>query len=97
MRMLKLAAGFAVGYVLGTRAGREKYEEIAATSRKLAANPSVVRAKEKAKTMVESGVATASSKLGTTTNSSTTAGNSTSRPVETSRTPAPVTGSNLPV
>ncbi|MEU4563188.1 hypothetical protein AB0F72_32825 [Actinoplanes sp. NPDC023936] len=35
MRLVTLAAGFATGYVLGTRAGREKYEQIAATTRKI--------------------------------------------------------------
>ncbi|MEU8241274.1 hypothetical protein AB0C07_23765 [Actinoplanes missouriensis] len=35
MRLMTLAAGLATGYVLGTRAGREKYEQIAATTRKL--------------------------------------------------------------
>lgn len=33
MALMKLAAGLAVGYVLGTRAGRERYEQIAATAR----------------------------------------------------------------
>lgn len=33
-RMVSLAAGVAVGYVLGSRAGREKYEQIAAAARR---------------------------------------------------------------
>ena len=33
MRIGKLAAGLAVGYVLGARAGREKYDRIAAAAR----------------------------------------------------------------
>ncbi|TNY35768.1 hypothetical protein [Thermomonospora catenispora] len=33
--------GAAVGYVLGTRAGRERYEQIVQQSRKLAENPKV--------------------------------------------------------
>jgi hypothetical protein len=49
MKMLKLAAGFAAGYVLGSRAGREKYEQIAATARKVRENPTVIQAQEKAK------------------------------------------------
>ncbi|MEV6493131.1 hypothetical protein AB0M20_31595, partial [Actinoplanes sp. NPDC051633] len=35
MRFVKLAAGLAAGYVLGARAGREKYEQIAAAARKV--------------------------------------------------------------
>ncbi|SEG59548.1 hypothetical protein SAMN04489712_10776 [Thermomonospora echinospora] len=34
-------AGAAVGYVLGTKAGRERYEQIVQQSRKLAENPRV--------------------------------------------------------
>ncbi|MFG1999714.1 YtxH domain-containing protein [Spirillospora sp. NPDC048911] len=33
--------GAAVGYVFGTRAGRERYEQIMRTSRRLAENPTV--------------------------------------------------------
>lgn len=35
MAVMKFAVGLAAGYVLGTRAGREKYEQILATARKL--------------------------------------------------------------
>jgi hypothetical protein len=35
MRVLKLGAGLAVGYVLGSRAGREKYEQIVTGVRRL--------------------------------------------------------------
>ncbi|MCY1136540.1 hypothetical protein OWR29_00915 [Actinoplanes sp. Pm04-4] len=34
MRVIKLATGLAIGYVLGSRAGREKYDQIVATARK---------------------------------------------------------------
>jgi hypothetical protein len=33
--------GFGVGYVLGSRAGRERYEAIARTTRRLLENPAV--------------------------------------------------------
>jgi hypothetical protein len=36
--------GLAVGYVLGTRAGRERYEQIAKTARKVAEHPTVQQA-----------------------------------------------------
>jgi hypothetical protein len=44
MRLMTFAAGAAVGYVLGTRAGRGKYEQILDTARKLRADPSLGRA-----------------------------------------------------
>ena len=36
-------AGFATGYVLGSRAGRERYEQIRRAGKALAANPAVAR------------------------------------------------------
>ena len=38
---LKLLAGLAAGYVLGARAGRERYERIAEATRRLGARPEV--------------------------------------------------------
>jgi hypothetical protein len=38
---LKLLAGLAAGYVLGARAGRERYERIAEAARRLAERPQV--------------------------------------------------------
>jgi hypothetical protein len=38
---LALAAGFAAGYVLGSKAGRQRYEEIVAQARKVADNQTV--------------------------------------------------------
>jgi hypothetical protein len=35
MKIVSLAAGVAVGYVLGSRAGREKYEQIVANVRRI--------------------------------------------------------------
>ena len=48
MRIVKLAAGVAVGYVLGARAGREQYERIAATARRVGGNPDAVATPEPA-------------------------------------------------
>lgn len=39
MRIVKLAAGLATGYVLGARAGREQYERLAAAVRTVSARP----------------------------------------------------------
>lgn len=41
MRRLAALGALAVGYVLGTRAGRERYEQIKTASRKVAENPAV--------------------------------------------------------
>jgi len=38
---LKLLAGLAAGYVLGARAGRERYEQIAEATRRLAERPEI--------------------------------------------------------
>jgi hypothetical protein len=38
------AAGLAAGYILGTRAGRERYEQIKRAARRVADNPSVQEA-----------------------------------------------------
>jgi hypothetical protein len=37
-------AGFAVGFIAGARAGRERYEQIVKASRKVAENPAVQKA-----------------------------------------------------
>jgi hypothetical protein len=39
MRIMTFAAGMAVGYVLGARAGRDKYEQIVGNARRLRDNP----------------------------------------------------------
>jgi hypothetical protein len=41
MRKVILAMGFAVGYVLGTRAGRQRYEQIARMARRVMDHPTV--------------------------------------------------------
>ncbi|WP_016906623.1 hypothetical protein [Streptomyces xiaopingdaonensis] len=45
---LTFAAGLAVGYVLGSKAGRERYEQLAAATRRIAENPAVRNAGEAA-------------------------------------------------
>ena len=45
---LTFAAGLAVGYVLGTRAGRERYERLRQTAQRFAANPAVRNATDSA-------------------------------------------------
>ena len=48
MSKLTLLTAAAAGYVLGARAGRERYEQIAAGARKVARNPRVQAAKQQA-------------------------------------------------
>lgn len=48
MMKTPLAVAFAAGYVLGSRAGRERYEEIKAGAQKFASDPRVQSAKGKA-------------------------------------------------
>jgi hypothetical protein len=48
MKKLTLIAGVAIGYVLGSRAGRERYEQIKSGAGKVAQNPTVRAAAGKA-------------------------------------------------
>jgi hypothetical protein len=50
-----LLVGMGVGYVLGTKAGRERYEELKATWDQFSGNPSVQRLVSKGKDIVETG------------------------------------------
>ncbi len=49
MWKLSLTAGFAAGYVLGSRAGRRRYEQIAKVTRQIAQNPTVQGATDRAR------------------------------------------------
>jgi len=59
MMKTPLAAAFAAGYVLGSRAGRDRYEEIKAGAQKFASNPRVQSAKYKAQDTVATQAAAA--------------------------------------
>ena len=52
MRKLTFIAGLALGYVLGTRAGRERYEQLRKTARDLSQAPTVQSATRSAKQAV---------------------------------------------
>ncbi|MBS2536160.1 hypothetical protein KGQ20_25685 [Catenulispora sp. NF23] len=52
MWKLTFAIGLAAGYVLGARAGQERYEQIAKSAREAAGHPAVVRARSKVKDMM---------------------------------------------
>jgi len=55
MKIVTLATGFAVGYVIGSRAGREKYEQIVQATRRATNHPAAVQAREKVKTLLNAG------------------------------------------
>ncbi|EPR75039.1 Small hypothetical protein Hyp1 [Leifsonia rubra CMS 76R] len=48
-----LAVGFGIGYVLGTRAGREKYEKIKATAKKMWNDPRITEQRHNAEDFVK--------------------------------------------
>jgi hypothetical protein len=50
-----LLVGLGVGYVLGTKAGRERYEELKASWDQFMGNPSVQSVVSKSKEVVETG------------------------------------------
>jgi hypothetical protein len=52
VRVFKLAAGFAVGYVLGSAAGRERYKQIVAAASSAKSHPAVTQVQEKAKALL---------------------------------------------
>jgi hypothetical protein len=52
VKVFKFATGLAVGYVLGSRAGRDKYEQIAAAARKAQNHPAVTQVQQKAKDLL---------------------------------------------
>jgi hypothetical protein len=51
-----LLVGFGVGYVLGSKAGRERYDEIRAAWDQFVGNPQVQRVVTKSKEVVDTGV-----------------------------------------
>ena len=66
-KLLVLAAG-GVGYVLGTRAGRERYQQLTASAKRIADEPSLQRLQEELNGLFGSGggQATGGSASGTT-------------------------------
>jgi hypothetical protein len=52
---LGIAVGLAAGYVLGTRAGRERYQPLTASAKRLADEPSLQRIQEELNGLFGSG------------------------------------------
>ena len=91
MRLVTFATGMAAGYVLGTRAGREKYEQIVEGARQLRGNPTAAQAQETVKTLL-SGPAPAEQATATPTPTTASAGDksgSTPKPTRRRNTAAP--------
>jgi len=65
VKVFKLAAGLAIGYVLGSRAGRDKYDQIVAAARRAQNHPAVTQTKQKAKQLLGSASAAAAADTGT--------------------------------
>jgi hypothetical protein len=67
MKMLSFLLGMGAGYVLGTRAGRERYEQLSKAYRRVADNPQVQAAagvaRAKAGEAVQAGVSVAKDKV----------------------------------
>lgn len=61
---LTFLSGAAVGYVLGARAGRERYERIAKTARRLSQNPAVQDAARNAREAGRSAASKAADTIG---------------------------------
>ena len=50
-----IAVGLAAGYVLGTRAGRERYQQLTASAKRIADEPSLQRIQEELNGLFGSG------------------------------------------
>jgi hypothetical protein len=86
MKTLTFAAGLAAGYILGTRAGRETYDQIVEGARNFSNQPAVTRAQTKAKDLVGHGAHATTSKI-----SASNAGNSVDTRDVLADTPSPAT------
>lgn len=64
MRKLTFTTGLVMGYVLGTRAGRGRYEQITKIVRAVHGRPAAVKARSGAKGMISEGVGAVTAKIG---------------------------------
>jgi hypothetical protein len=59
-----LLIGFAAGYVLGSKAGRERYEQIRKVARTIAENPPIRQVLDEAKNLADAGTVKARGAMG---------------------------------
>ncbi|HJU01804.1 MAG TPA: hypothetical protein VJ966_11435 [Actinomycetes bacterium] len=64
---LGIAVGLAAGYVLGTRAGRERYQQLTASAKRIADEPSLQRIQEELNGLFGSGSQATGGNGGSTT------------------------------
>ncbi|OLE23990.1 MAG: hypothetical protein AUG49_14460 [Catenulispora sp. 13_1_20CM_3_70_7] len=62
-RIITLATGFAVGYVVGAKAGRERYEQIQQKMHDLSRQPAVTEARESLRHGVDTASKTVADKI----------------------------------
>jgi hypothetical protein len=67
MKTATFLAGAVAGYVLGTRAGRERYQQLVDGARRLGNKPSVQQAKTNLGDLVSKSIDTANAKIGSAT------------------------------
>lgn len=95
-KKLTLAAGFGAGYVLGAKAGKERYSQLEAKFREIAGMPAVQNAtesvKEAASGMAETAKATVNDKVESASDKSSSS--SSSSTVNLDRDPAPMAGAS---
>ncbi len=66
---LTLALGFSIGYVLGSKAGRQRYEQIMRTARKVRENPSVQGAAGMLQAQADTAIGAVKQKIGSSSGS----------------------------
>jgi hypothetical protein len=87
---LKWAVALAAGYVLGARAGRERYEQIAEQARKLSSRPEVRNATSKVREQVNASVDRAAGRVGIRLREARTSDTTTAQPQQGQSSSTPV-------
>jgi hypothetical protein len=67
MRIVWVAAGFAAGYVMGSKAGRQRYEQIRQTATNFMHTPVVADAQARVRELTERGAEAVAAKVGLST------------------------------
>lgn len=66
MRLFWTAAGFAAGYVMGTKAGRDRYEQLRRTAAAVMNQPVVAQTRARVAELAERGLESVAAKVGIT-------------------------------